>query len=369
MPKFFDPNESQQKKWKVPSFFSKKEPTPSSEPASKPSEATQPDRIGDTTSLNQAVNSTLWREETYTTPGENPVNEAPLEGINGVTAPKETINATAIEEVLRQTPSERARANSSEPRWDRSVFLSEQPGSEPQDVAAQALRAETTPSRQTTAQKGENTVSSASASPVNGGLTEKKGPVEPFFSPEQNEKILQKTKRYLRYALRPSELYENMQESLWILFLGGTSLFFGLFYLLVAMDWHQADLISTGRLWAFVFVGLLVGATAALSFAGGTQLLSRWIRKEPLRPFRLLSSVAGAALFPTAVLLFGLLIGLIFGAAVSMSFGVTALLWWIYTLMEVLRDLFPKRYGPILTFLTLWGAVVFIVISLTFVLK
>lgn len=199
--------------------------------------------------------------------------------------------------------------------------------------------------------------------------TEIKLPEDPLTIPTETKEFLRtKVKRYLRYALRPSALYENLPETFWSLFLGGTSLFMGVFYLLVGMDWHRASLISAGRLWAFVAVGLLVGATAALAFAGGTQILSLIIRKEPLRPFRVLSSVAGATIFPAAILLTGLLLGL-FGAATSMSFGIIALLWWIFVLMEVLRDLFGPRYVPIVTFLSVWAFVLFVVISATFSLK
>ena len=52
-----------------------------------------------------------------------------------------------------------------------------------------------------------------------------------------------------------------------------------------------------------------------------------------------------------------------------MSFGIVALLWWIYTLMEVLRDLFPDRFLPTLTFLTGWAFALFALMSVTFTLK
>lgn len=202
-------------------------------------------------------------------------------------------------------------------------------------------------------------------------LQEKKSklPEEPLTIPTETKEFLRtKVKRYLRYALRPAALYENLPETFWSLFLGGSSLFMGVFYLLVGMDWHRASLISSGRLWAFVAVGLVVGATAALAFAGGTQILSLIIRKEPLRPFRVLSSVAGATVFPATILLTGLLLEL-FGVATSMAFGVIALLWWIFVLMEVLRDLFGPRYVPIVTVLSIWAFALFAVISATFSLK
>lgn len=191
----------------------------------------------------------------------------------------------------------------------------------------------------------------------------------PAKFPISKETLQLKGRRYLRYALRPSALYENIGEVLWPLFLGGASLFMGVVYLLIGLDWYNADLIATSRLWAFALVGLLVGASAALSFAGGVQIVSLIIRKEKIRPFRVLSSVAGAAVFPSALLILGLLIQLIFGAAVSMSFGVMAILWLVYILMEVLRDFFGNRFLPNLTFLTAWGFLLFTVMSLTFSLK
>lgn len=178
-----------------------------------------------------------------------------------------------------------------------------------------------------------------------------------------------KGKRYLRYALRPFALYENIGEILWPLFLLGAALFMGGVYLLIGLDWYQAELISAPRLWAFVLVGLLMGSSACLAFAGGAQIVSIMSRKEKLRPFRIISAVAGAATIPSALLILGLLLQLLFGAAVSMSFGILAVLWWIYILTEVLRELFGERFLASLTFLTLWSFLLFAMMSLTFSLK
>lgn len=190
----------------------------------------------------------------------------------------------------------------------------------------------------------------------------------PNFAAMDRRAWRNKLRRYLRYALRPSGLYENMSERLWAFFLGGNCLFMALFYLLVGLDWLHADLISGGRLVAFVLTGGLLGGAAALSFVGLTALTARLCREDAIRPFRLLSSVAGAWLFPAASLLFGLLLSF-FGLSVSMSFGIMALLWWIYTLTEVLRDLLGKRYFSILTLIVLWGVALMSVISVTFRLK
>jgi len=184
------------------------------------------------------------------------------------------------------------------------------------------------------------------------------------------EEWMAKGRRWIRYALRPSMLYENIQERLWPLFLAATALFSGMLYLLIGLDWHRAEMISSGRLWAFVFVGLLLGGTMALAFGAGAQILSLICKKETLRPFKVLSAVGGAAIFPGLLLVLGLLIRLIFGAAVSMSFGITALLWWIYILLEALRDIFGEKnlYKSAL-FTTLWGFLLFCLMTLTFSLK
>ena len=141
-----------------------------------------------------------------------------------------------------------------------------------------------------------------------------------------------------------------------------------LFYLLVGMDWAHADLISTGRLLFFVLTGGLLGGAAALVFVGMTAITARLCREDAIRPFRLLSSVAGAWVFPSLRLVFGLSLGC-FGLSVSMSFGMMALLWWIFSLTELLRDLFGKRFLPILTLILLWSAALMTAISVTFGLK
>ncbi|MBO5222186.1 MAG: hypothetical protein J6C26_07715 [Clostridia bacterium] len=189
----------------------------------------------------------------------------------------------------------------------------------------------------------------------------------PNFAAMTRKQLLGKGRHYLRYALRPSGLYENLNEPLWGFFLLLNCLFGGLFYLLVALDWSHADLISAGRMWAFVLTGCLVGGAAALAFAGGTSLLAKIFGADAIRPFRMLSAVAGAAVCPAAVMGLGLILSL-FGCSVSMSFGVIALLWWIFTLTEVLRDLLGKKYY-VLTFITLWGFALFALITVTFSLK
>lgn len=177
-------------------------------------------------------------------------------------------------------------------------------------------------------------------------------------------------RRWLRYALRPASLYDTVTERLYPLFLAGVMLFFGGFYLLIGLDWYFADLVSAGRLWAMVAVGLLVGGTAALGFSAGAQGLSMICRKERLYPFRVLSTVAGACVYPSSLLILGLLIQLIFRASVSMSFGITAVLWLISLLLDVLRDLFgEKNLFKSTLLIVLWGFILFSVMTLTFTLK
>ncbi len=180
----------------------------------------------------------------------------------------------------------------------------------------------------------------------------------------------QVSKRWLRYALRPGTLCENVSEKLWPLFLAGVMAFFGGFYLLLGLDWYFAGLVSAGRLWAVVGVGLLVGGTAAMAFAAGTLALSLSCRKERLRPFRIISGVAGACVYPAGLMIFGLLVQLIFHASVSMSFGIMALLWFFYLLVDVLRDLFGEKHlFKSTVLLVVWGFFLFLVMTWTFTLK
>ena len=180
----------------------------------------------------------------------------------------------------------------------------------------------------------------------------------------------QVSRRWMRYALRPSTLYDSITERLYPLFLLGVMLFFGGLYLLIGLDWYFAHLISMGRMWAMVAVGLLVGGTAAMGFSAGAQGLSMICRKERIRPFRVISTVAGACVYPSSLLILGLLIQLIFRASVSMSFGITAVLWMISLLLDVLRDLFGEKHLFKSTLLILlWGLILFSVMTLTFTLK
>ncbi len=197
-------------------------------------------------------------------------------------------------------------------------------------------------------------------------LTEESGPV--WTLPKGS--VAQISRRWVRYALRPSSLYNNINEGMWPLFLGGIGLFFAALYLLIGLDWLFASLLSPARLWAILLVGALVGGASATLFALGVQVLSRLLKKEKIRPFRVLSSFAGACVCPSVLLVLGFLIQIIFKASVSMSFGVTALLWLTYTLVEVLRDLFGEKKLFFSTLLViLWGVVTFFMMTLTFTLK
>lgn len=180
----------------------------------------------------------------------------------------------------------------------------------------------------------------------------------------------QVSRRWMRYALRPGTLCENVSEKLWPLFLAGVMGFFGGFYLLLGLDWYFADLVSAGRLWAIVLVGLLVGGAAAMAFAAGTLALSLLFRKERIRPFRILSGAAGACVYPAGLMLFGLLIQLLFRTSVSMSFGIMAILWFFHLLLDVLRELFGEKHlFKSTVLLVLWGFVLFLLMSWTFTLK
>ncbi len=180
----------------------------------------------------------------------------------------------------------------------------------------------------------------------------------------------QVSRRWLRYALRPASLYESISESLWPLFLAGVMAYFAGFYLLIGLDWYFAGLVFPGRLLAVVCMGCLVGGIAAMAFSAGVQGLSLLCRKERIRPFGVLSSVAGACVFPAGLLVLGLGIQLVFQTPVSMSFGITSVLWTAYLLLDVLRDMFGEKHLFKSTLLTvLWGFLLFILMSLTFTLK
>ena len=194
-------------------------------------------------------------------------------------------------------------------------------------------------------------------------------PAKESRRPLTRKQLLGKGKRYLHYALRPMGVYEAISEAYWPAFLLGSCLFGGGLYLLAGMDWVRADLLTFGKMWAFVLAGLLVGGLAALAFAGGTALLARICHTDGVSPLRLLSAAAGAAVFPACLLIAGLLTGLLFGASVFVAFGTLALLWWIFSLTEFLKDLFGDRPAAVLTFIILWGIGLFSVVSLTFSMK
>lgn len=188
--------------------------------------------------------------------------------------------------------------------------------------------------------------------------------------PFTKESLARICRRWLRYALRPAALYENITESYWPMFLAGVGVYFAAFYLLIGLDWYFADLVSAGRLWAVTAVGLLVGGVAATTFAAGAQGLSLICRKERIRPFRTFASLAGACVYPSSLLILGFLLRVIFPISVSMSFGVISLLWTVSNVLEVLREQFGEKHlfkSVVLT--VLWAFLLFAVMTITFTLK
>lgn len=274
----------------------------------------------------------------------------------------------AVEEILWEEPKKKfSFKNLSDALSEKVTKLMEEPEKEPK------VRKKKEKPAPAFLQKKEASLSDSSEAenpPPSG--SEPDQPVAP-----EDEKVRftggsfrQVSRRWLRYALRPGTLYENISEKLWPLFLGLSMAFFGGFYLLLGLDWYFANLISVGRLFAIAAVGLLVGGIAAMAFAAGTLGLSMFCRKERLRPFRILSTVAGACVYPAFLLLTGFLIQVIFHVSVSMSFGITALLWFFYLLLDVLRELFGEKHLFKSTgFLVGWGFLLFLIMTLTFTLK
>ena len=208
------------------------------------------------------------------------------------------------------------------------------------------------------------------SAPKKGKEERRKIDLSAFRLPFTRESLPRICRRWLRYALRPAALYENITESYWPMFLAGVGVYFAAFYLLIGLDWYFADLVSAGRLWAIMGVGLLVGGVASTTFAAGAQGLSLICRKERIRPFRMFASLAGSCVYPSSLLILGFLLRIVFPISVSMSFGVVSLLWVVGNVLEVLREQFGEKHlfkSVVLT--VLWAFLLFAVMTLTFTLK
>lgn len=196
-----------------------------------------------------------------------------------------------------------------------------------------------------------------------------RAPKEKPVSSDDSDRVLSFGKSILRYALRPAGLYDLLPEWLWPVALLGVALLSTLFYTAVALDWKQNGLIADDRVGLFLLIGAVTGACSALLFAAGSQLLSLLCNRERISPFRMLFPLCGAAVYPTLLLIAALIVQAVGGVAVSMSFGVVALLWWLFILLEILRDRFGAKFFPIITFVTVFGYLIFAVMTLTFSLR
>ena len=194
----------------------------------------------------------------------------------------------------------------------------------------------------------------------------------PFPKKEKTEKNFEKRpplREGFRFLLHPALLQESVPEMFWPVGLGTVALFFGLLSLTVGRDWVLSGVIEGGRLWSFFFVGLLSGSVLALLFAAGALGISLLCRKERINPFRMLVPLAGTCVFPLLLLTVGLCLQAFGGIAVSMAFGVMAVLWWLYLLIEFLRESFGDRFFANLTFVTVYGLIIISVLTAIFRLR
>ena len=172
-----------------------------------------------------------------------------------------------------------------------------------------------------------------------------------------------------RFLLHPALLQEAVPEMFWPVGLGMVALFFGLLSLMVGRDWELSGVIEGSRLWTFFFVGLLSGCVLGLLFAAGALGISLLCRKERINPFRIPVPLAGTCFFPGILLIVGLCLQTFGGIAVSMAFGVLAVLWWLYLLIEFLRETFGDRFFANLTFVTVYGLIIISVLTAIFHLR
>ena len=173
----------------------------------------------------------------------------------------------------------------------------------------------------------------------------------------------------LRYGFRPARFLRGTDPVYTGLSLAGTAAVFGGLFFSVGLDWYHAGLVSSDRMWAYTLMGILTGAVAALLLAAILSFFAASLNKERISPFAFLPCVAGASLFPGCLILFGILWGCVFSTPVSDAFGLAGLLWWLWLIFELMRDLFRKHLLAVLSAVTVYGCLVCLWINVTFGLK
>jgi hypothetical protein len=162
----------------------------------------------------------------------------------------------------------------------------------------------------------------------------------------------------LAMILNPAQVVKGALEQVpWPVSLAISGLAFTLFFLQTGLDMHRVGTAGTGAAVGFTFLGLVFG-TAGVALIAAVA----WAASRPLgcqRP--LVWTVRAFCLAYTPTLVF-VVVGLIFNLAAgwntAVAFGVTGVLWALYPIIAIVREMTGQKLGASLAISTICGGIV-----------
>jgi hypothetical protein len=162
----------------------------------------------------------------------------------------------------------------------------------------------------------------------------------------------------LAMIINPAQALRGPLERVpWPVSLTVSGLAFTLFFLQTGLDMHRVGTASAAAAVGFTFLGLGFG-TAGVALVAAVA----WAAARPLgcrRPLPWALRSFGLAYTPTLVFVaIGLVFNLAGGWNTAVAFGVTGVLWALYPIIAIAREMTGQKLGASLVITTLCGALI-----------
>ena len=162
----------------------------------------------------------------------------------------------------------------------------------------------------------------------------------------------------LTMILNPAQVVKDALERVpWPVCLAVSGLAFTLLFLQTGLDMHRVGTASTGAAVGFTFAGLGMGTVGVVIIAALAWALSHAMGGSR----SLLWAVRGFGLAYTPALIF-VLVGLVFNLAAgwntAVAFGATGIVWALYPILAIVREMAGDKLPASLVISTICGALV-----------
>ncbi len=158
--------------------------------------------------------------------------------------------------------------------------------------------------------------------------------------------------------LNPAQVVKGALEKVpWPVSLSVSGLAFTLFFLQTGLDMHRVGTASAGKAAGFTFLGTALGTSGVALVACVAWAASRLMGGD--RPLDWTIKSFCLAYTPTLIFcVVGLLFNLAGGWNTAVAFGVTGVLWALYPIFAIVKELTGEKIWASLLLSTLCGALV-----------